>query len=52
MSKISEQPAFVMLAANADPDALPLTDEQLAAMPPLRSLRGQPPAAIKLILNV
>lgn len=62
MSKISEQPTFVMpseeedaailAAANADPDALPLTDKQLAAMVPLCSLCGQPPAAIKMILNV
>lgn len=29
-------------AAKADPDAQPLTDEQLKAMVPLRTLRGRP----------
>ena len=52
MSKISKRPAIVpptleegaaiLAAAKADSEALPLTDDQLAAMVPLRSLRGRP----------
>lgn len=51
MSKTSERPAIVpptpqedaaiVAAAKADPDAQPLTDAQLAAMIPMRTLRGR-----------
>lgn len=60
MSKTSKRPVLVMptaaedaailAAAKADPDAQPLTDEQLARMVPMRSLRGRPPAAHKKVL--
>lgn len=36
-----EEDAKILAAAMADPDAQPLTDAQLAAMVPLRSLRGR-----------
>ena len=52
MSKVSKSPAVRMptpaedraitTAANADPDALPLTAKQLKAMVPLRTMRGRP----------
>ena len=55
MSKVFERPSVVMptlqqeraitAAAKADPDAQPLTPKQLAAMVPLRSLRGRPKLA-------
>ena len=38
----AEEDAAINAAALADPDAQPLTDEQLAAMVPARSLRGRP----------
>lgn len=60
MSKISkhlaivmqseEEDASILAAANSDPDALPLTDEQLAAMVPMRSLRGRPKSDNKKML--
>jgi len=37
-----EEDAAIVAAALADPDAQPLTDEQLQAMVPMRSLRGRP----------
>lgn len=37
-------------AANADPDALPLTQEQLKAMVPLKSVRGRPKSENKKLL--
>ena len=37
-----EEDAAIIAAAKSDPDEQPLTDEQLAAMVPLRSLRGRP----------
>ena len=37
-------------AANADPDALPLTDAQLSAMVPLKSVRGRPKSENKKLL--
>ncbi len=63
MSKISRRPAIVpptqeedtaiVAAARSDPDAQPLTDEQLAAMVPLRSLRGRPKSdSRKLLVSV
>ena len=55
MSKVSERPAIVMptaaedraitAAAKADPDAQPLTAQQLAAMVPMQALRGRPKSA-------
>ena len=52
MSKLSKAPSIRMptpeedkaitAAANADPDAKPLTAAQLKAMVPLRALRGRP----------
>ena len=33
---------LITAAAESDPEALPLTDEQMKAMLPLRILRGQP----------
>lgn len=54
MSKIAKRPAIhlptveedkaITAAAKSDPDALPLTPQQLKAMVPLRSLRGRPKA--------
>jgi len=37
----AEEDAAIIAAALADPDAQPLTDAQLAAMVPLRSLRAR-----------
>ena len=37
-------------AALADPDALPLTDSQLSAMVPLKSVRGRPKSENKKLL--
>lgn len=58
--KISERPAIVpstpeedtaiVAAASSNPDAQPLTDEQRAAMVPLRSLRGRPKSDSKKLL--
>ena len=55
MSKVSQRPPIVMpsaaedraitAAARADPEAQPLTPKQLAAMIPLRALRGRPKSA-------
>ena len=55
MSRVSKRPSIVMpsvaedraitAAAKADPDAQPLTPKQLAAMVPLRALRGRPKSA-------
>jgi uncharacterized protein (DUF4415 family) len=60
MSKVSERPAIVLptleedaalvAAAQADPDAQPLTESQLAAMVPMRSLRGRPKSDNKKLL--
>ena len=48
-----KQDAAILAAAKADPDAQPLTTAQLAAMVPLRSLRGRPKlASRKLLLSV
>ena len=63
MSKTSKRPAIVpptpeedaaiTVAAESDPDAQPLTDAQLAAMVPMRSLRGRPKSeSRKLLLSV
>jgi uncharacterized protein (DUF4415 family) len=37
----------ITAAAKADPDAQPLTKEQLAQMVPAKALRGRPPLASK-----
>lgn len=60
MSKITRRPAIklpsaeedkaIAEAAKADPDAQPLTDEQLEAMVPMRSVRGRPRLANKKVL--
>ena len=60
MSKTSERPeivpptpeedAAIVAAALADPDAQPLTDEQLKAMVPMRSLKGRPKSQNRKLL--
>lgn len=42
-----EEDAAIVAAAKADPDAQPLTDEQLQAMVPMRAVRGRPKSARK-----
>lgn len=42
--------AKILAAAKADPDAQPLTKKQLAAMVPLKSVRGRPKSATKKLL--
>lgn len=37
-----EEDKLITAAAESDPDALPLTDEQMSAMVPIRVLRGRP----------
>jgi uncharacterized protein (DUF4415 family) len=37
-----EEDRLITLAAESDPDALPLTHEQMSAMVPMRVLRGRP----------
>ena len=37
-----EEDARIARAADADPDALPLTEQQLSQMVPMRLLRGRP----------
>src|SRR5438034_3685900 len=60
MSKVSKRPAVVMpsvredkaitAAARNDPDAQPLTTKQLAAMVPMRVLRGRPKSENRKLL--
>lgn len=60
MSKVTKRPAVVMptvaedkvmtAAAEADPDAQPLTPKQLQAMVLLKSLRGRPQSENKKLL--
>ncbi len=60
MSKASKRPVIVMptleedkaitAAAKADPDAQPLTANQLNSMIPLRALRGRPKSSSKKLL--
>lgn len=45
-----EEDAAIVAAALSDPDAQPLTDDQLKAMVPLRSLRGRPKSENKKLL--
>jgi uncharacterized protein (DUF4415 family) len=42
-----EEDQLITAAAESDPDALPLTDEQMDAMVPMRALRGRPKLANK-----
>jgi Uncharacterized protein conserved in bacteria len=42
-----EEDQLITAAAESDPDALPLTDEQMSAMVPIRVLRGRPQLANK-----
>ena len=42
-----EEDQLITAAAESDPDALPLTDEQMSAMVPFRVLRGRPKLANK-----
>jgi len=42
--------AKILAAAKADPDAQPLTKRQLAAMVPLKSVRGRPKSETKKLL--
>ena len=42
--------AKILAAAKADPDAQPLTKKQLAAMVPLKSVRGRPKSETKKLL--
>lgn len=45
-----EEDAAIVAAAMDDPDAQPLTDVQLTAMVPARSLRGRPTSSNKKLL--
>ena len=45
-----EKNAKILAAAKADPDAQPLTRKQLAAMVPLKSVRGRPKSGNKKLL--
>jgi hypothetical protein len=42
-----EEDQLITAAAESDPDAFPLTDEQMSAMVPMRVLRGRPKLANK-----
>ena len=42
-----EEDKIITTAAKTDPDAQPLTPEQLKAMVPVRALRGRPPSPNK-----
>ncbi|MFM8524454.1 MAG: BrnA antitoxin family protein [Cyanobacteriota bacterium] len=42
-----EEDKLITEAAESDPDALPLTEEQMSAMVPIRVLRGRPKLANK-----
>jgi len=45
-----EEDQLITAAAESDPDALPLTDEQMQRMVPMRVLRGRPKLANKKLL--
>jgi uncharacterized protein (DUF4415 family) len=45
-----EEDKVITAAAKADPDAQPLSANQLKAMVPMRSLRGRPKSANKKLL--
>jgi uncharacterized protein (DUF4415 family) len=40
-----EEDQLITAAAESDPDALPLTDEQMSSMVPFRVIRGRPKLA-------
>jgi uncharacterized protein (DUF4415 family) len=42
-----EEDQLITAAAESDPDARPLTDEQMSAMVPIRMVRGRPKLANK-----
>ena len=42
-----EEDQLITAAAESDPDALPLTDDQMNAMVPMRVVRGRPKLANK-----
>jgi uncharacterized protein (DUF4415 family) len=42
-----QEDQLITAAAKSDPDVLPLTDEQMSAMVPIRVLRGRPKLANK-----
>ena len=46
----TEEDRVITAAAKSDPDALPLTPKQLAAMVPIRALRGRPKSDNKKLL--
>ena len=46
----TEEDRAITAAAKSDPDALPLTPKQLAAMVPIRALRGRPKSDNKKLL--
>lgn len=50
MPPTPEEDVAIVAAAQSDPDAQPLTDEQLRALVPLRSLRGRPKSTSKKLL--
>ncbi|MCL1960505.1 MAG: BrnA antitoxin family protein [Desulfovibrionaceae bacterium] len=52
MPPTAEEDAAIIAAALADPDAQPLTDEQLKAMVPMHSLKakGRPKSSSKKLL--
>lgn len=60
MSKISERPTLLMptveedkiitAAARSDPDAQPLTPQQLKSMRPIQAVRGRPKSERKKLL--
>jgi uncharacterized protein (DUF4415 family) len=43
----TDEDELITIAAQSDPDALPLTDRQMSEMLPLRGLRGRPKLANK-----
>jgi hypothetical protein len=45
-----EEDQLITAAAESDPDALPLTDEQMERMVPMRVLRGRPKLGNKKLL--
>ena len=45
-----EEDQLITAAAESDPDALPLTDEQMERMVPMRVLRGRPKLENKKLL--
>jgi uncharacterized protein (DUF4415 family) len=50
VSPTPEEDKAIVAAAKADPEAQPLSANQLKAMVPMRSLRGRPKSAYKKLL--